>query len=1165
MRDQHSPSSSGPSDEPPRSGGTDAHGAKGPEETARDDDNQIEQFAQIDDMLGGLRQADHDGRDGFTDVGASRPASETSAGSANNRPRAVGPLDAMLLLRQVAAMDRGSQGSGTEDDHTETPPPSVDPYEIVGVLGRGGFSVVYEAFDPRISRRLALKVIRPEVMLMPGMRRRFLREAEIAARLRHPNIIVVFDVGSADGRVFLAEEYCEGGSLADWLDAHPGAVPAREAAAFVATLAEAVSAAHANGVLHRDLKPANILLVPAADRTQYERTADTSLAAWQPKVADFGLAALRTDDSGAQLTHLTAEGSRIGTPAWMAPEQIDATFGTVSQTTDIHALGRILERLLTGTPAYRGESDVESFRRILLAPPVPVNQVVPGTSADLAAVCLKCLEKRPANRYSSATSLAADLDRFLAGKPTLARPQSRAEQLARRLASSRWTAVTAALVAVAAIAAGAVGWLQYRTQQDLVRQAAAARRGDASAELLRGFGAWETGNVSMALASLAHARDLEPNITDSLAARWLITRLHNEDEILFRMPGNSPIYASAVSPDGTLVAAGAENGTIACIPLRATSSTNTSQPSPPLMVEAEEEVNTIIFHPNGQTLIAAGQSGGISAWDAKTGEKRFESNWGTPLYGLACSPDGQLLAFGGEDRLLRFANVSVPDALVQSCDLTGIVLGEKTDPEIESIHFIDSQTVAVTLGNQLLKVDTETGEVLRSKSAGHEKTVHEALAWSSAAGLLCVSGGSSGTPLLFHENQFDPVGSLPVHPNWIRSCGFSSDGSQIVTACRDGIIRFFDTQSRRETTRLIGHIGQVWKVAFAGPDTLISTGGDGSVRRWNARANPQRAPAGLAFSNPDALSTDARILTMTLCKLQEGGSRVAAVDVAGMLRLFDPQASRWEELQLPLSVHFPKPFPMTASHSGNRFVATPPEVPSTIVTLDTTGPAQVTPIETLDSMGAKTCWTDDDRLVLAEMRSKRLFILNPMDGQSIPIDESLHQVGYRALAASPVPPTRIFAADHDRLTLFTLDSSGNRLAADQELPVTPDDVVVALWSPDGTQIACGTTSGGVALYDITPDGIAAPRIISSHGREVCGLTFDTSGQTLISVDAASVRIHDAIARVTCDTFTPGFEITGVAISPGDRSIILGTSEGLCTIPLASREQMQADLSQQAGN
>jgi WD40 repeat protein len=172
---------------------------------------------------------------------------------------------------------------------------------------------------------------------------------------------------------------------------------------------------------------------------------------------------------------------------------------------------------------------------------------------------------------------------------------------------------------------------------------------------------------------------------------------------------------------------------------------------------------------------------------------------------------------------------------------------------------------------------------------------------------------------------------------------------------------------------------------------------------------------------------------------------------------------------------------------------------------------------------------------------------------------SVHQLGFQAIAASPVPPTRIVAADHDRITLFTLDDSGKRLATDQDLPILSADVVIARWSPDGTRIACGTKSGGVALYDLTQNGTETPPITSSHAREVRGLAFDESGQTLISVDAESMRVHDAIARVTYDTFTPGCEITGVTVAAGDRSIILGTSEGLCTIPLASREQMQDDL------
>ncbi len=291
-------------------------------------------------------------------------------------------------------------------------------FSIVRELGRGGFGVVFLAEDSMLGRRVALKVPRPEVLVTPEFRRRFLREAEAASRLDHPHIVPVYEVGEEGPVCYIASAYCEGLTLAQWLRGQTKPVPVRVASRLVAVLAGAVAHAHERGILHRDLKPGNILL------QQREGTALTPGGpnddlGFLPRICDFGLAKLLD-----QVSEETRSGVPIGSPAYMAPEQASGRLREHGPGTDVYALGVILYELLTGRPPHRGETDLETLRMIAdLDPPSP-RALRPGLPRDLERIVLKCLEKGPGRRYSSALELTADLHRFLDGKPVHARPVS---------------------------------------------------------------------------------------------------------------------------------------------------------------------------------------------------------------------------------------------------------------------------------------------------------------------------------------------------------------------------------------------------------------------------------------------------------------------------------------------------------------------------------------------------------------------------------------------------------------------------------------------------------------------------------------------------------------------------------------------------------------------
>jgi tetratricopeptide (TPR) repeat protein len=311
--------------------------------------------------------------------------------------------------------------------------PDVDGYEVLSELGRGGNGVVYRARRIGLKRLTALKVLRGGPAADPREAARLRGEAMALARIGHPNIIQIYEVGETGGRPFLALEFAPCGSLEARL--RDGPQPAREAAALLETLARAIHAAHRAGVVHRDLKPANVLF--AEDGT--------------PKIADFGLAKrLNADDAQ------TCSGDILGTPNYMAPEQARGRSAAAGPAADVYALGAILYELLTGRPPFDGETVWDTLEQVIGWDPPPPRQLAPKVPRDLETICLKCLHKDPLRRYAGADGLADDLAHFLAGRPILARPTPAWERawkwIRRRPAATAGVALALTLTAALAVA-----------------------------------------------------------------------------------------------------------------------------------------------------------------------------------------------------------------------------------------------------------------------------------------------------------------------------------------------------------------------------------------------------------------------------------------------------------------------------------------------------------------------------------------------------------------------------------------------------------------------------------------------------------------------------------------------------------------------------------------
>jgi serine/threonine protein kinase len=312
--------------------------------------------------------------------------------------------------------------------------PTLPGYEILRELGRGGMGVVYLARHLRLHRVVALKMILAGAHAGLEQLERFRTEAEAIARLQHPHIVQIHEVGEQAGLPFLSLEFCPDGSLEKKLQGTP-LVP-KEAAALVEKLAHAMHAAHGKGVIHRDLKPANVLL--AEDGA--------------PKITDFGLAK-KLGEAGQ-----TASGAVLGTPSYMAPEQAGSKSKELGPACDVYALGAILYECLTGRPPFKAATPLDTILQVLSDEPVPVTQLNRQVPRDLETICLKCLQKEPAKRYATAADLAADLGRWQRGEPIVARPVAAVERGVKWVRRNPVVAgLTAAVALVLLLGAGVSG------------------------------------------------------------------------------------------------------------------------------------------------------------------------------------------------------------------------------------------------------------------------------------------------------------------------------------------------------------------------------------------------------------------------------------------------------------------------------------------------------------------------------------------------------------------------------------------------------------------------------------------------------------------------------------------------------------------------------------